>query len=147
MRNTGRMIGRFFSGVFISSVFCSGASAGDLVYQPINPSFGGDPFYSAHLLQTAEIQNKHINDGSEFDSLFEEPTAADKFANAINNTLISGAAGQLSDAIFKDGAPPSGNFAFDGAMVSYKTVNGRVKITVADGINTNVLDIPIPKKN
>ncbi|MFD2192048.1 curli assembly protein CsgF [Pistricoccus aurantiacus] len=144
MRNTARMV---FSGVLFSSVFCGIASAGDLVYQPINPSFGGDPFYSAHLLQTAEIQNKHVDDGSEFDSLFEEPTVADQFASAINNTVISGAAGQLSKAIFEDGAPPSGEFTMDGAMVSYKTINGRVKITIADGINTNVLDIPIPTKN
>ncbi|QEA38720.1 hypothetical protein FGL86_06275 [Pistricoccus aurantiacus] len=147
MRNTTRTIGVLFSSVFFSSAFCGLASAGDLVYQPINPSFGGDPFYSAHLLQTAEIQNKHVDDGSEFDSLFEEPTLADQFAESLSGTVISGAATQLNRAIFTDGAPPSGSFALDGAMVSYKTINGRVKITIADGINTNVLDIPIPTKN
>ena len=34
------------------------ASAQDMVYQPINPTFGGNPFNSAHLLGLANAQNK-----------------------------------------------------------------------------------------
>lgn len=120
------------------------ANAGELVYQPINPSFGGDPFNSSHLLQTAQIQNKHQDDGTDFGSLFEEPTAADKFADALQSTMIAGSAEQLSNAIFEDGAPPSGNFSLDGAMVTYDTINGRVIVKISDGINTNTIDIPKP---
>src|SRR3546814_18432932 len=31
----------------------------DIVYQPINPRFGGNPFNSAHLLGVASAQNKY----------------------------------------------------------------------------------------
>ncbi len=34
------------------------ALAQDMVYQPVNPSFGGNPFNSAHLLGIAGAQNK-----------------------------------------------------------------------------------------
>lgn len=124
--------------------FSIGAPAGDLIYQPINPSFGGDPFNSSHLLQTADIQNEYKDDGSDLDSLFEEETAADQFVSAMQGTMIAGASSELSDAIFQEGSPPSGSFFLDGASVSYKTVGSRVLVTVSDGIETNSFDIPKP---
>ncbi|MEM7170364.1 MAG: curli assembly protein CsgF [Pseudomonadota bacterium] len=37
--------------------------ASELLYKPINPSFGGNPFNSAHLLGTADRQNKFREEG------------------------------------------------------------------------------------
>ncbi|MBC7156547.1 MAG: hypothetical protein H5U20_03415, partial [Rhodobacteraceae bacterium] len=34
------------------------AIAGDLVYQPVNPSFGGNPGNSGHLLSIANAQRR-----------------------------------------------------------------------------------------
>lgn len=42
----------------------SSATAGDLVYQPVNPSFGGFPGNSAHLLNLADIQNQFTESSS-----------------------------------------------------------------------------------
>lgn len=39
------------------------AQAGDLVYQPIVPAFGGSPLYEDYLVGTAQIQNKHLPQG------------------------------------------------------------------------------------
>lgn len=128
-------------------LFSISVCAGDLTYRPINPSFGGDPFNSSHLLQMADIQNKHKDDGSDLDSLFGEESAADQFVSSIRSTMISGASSQLSDAIFEDGAPPSGTFRLDGATVTYETVNDRVYVKVSDGITTNSFDIPKPNTN
>jgi len=36
-----------------------GAHAGELVFRPLNPSFGGNPNLSAHFLNLAQIQNQH----------------------------------------------------------------------------------------
>ena len=33
------------------------AQAGNLIYQPINPSFGGDPFVGSYLLGKAQAQD------------------------------------------------------------------------------------------
>lgn len=128
-----------------SLIFSTSVAAGDLIYQPINPSFGGDPFNSSHLLQLADIQNEYKDDGSDLDSLFEEESAAEKFISAMQGTMIAGSSGQLSRAIFQDGAPPSGSFFLDGASVSYETVDNRVLVTVSDGIKTNSFDIPKPE--
>jgi curli production assembly/transport component CsgF len=37
----------------------STAFADDLVYTPVNPSFGGNPFNSSHLLGVANAQNDY----------------------------------------------------------------------------------------
>ncbi|MDV6319316.1 curli assembly protein CsgF [Chromohalobacter sp. HP20-39] len=133
----------FLGGALLATLgITPSALAGDLVYQPINPAFGGDPFYINYLMQTADVQNQYKDDGDDYSSLFEEETTADKFADAIRNTMIAGSASQLSEAIFQDGAPPSGSFSLDGAMVSYETVGDRVVVNISDGINTNVVNIP-----
>lgn len=128
-------------------LFPISACAGDLTYRPINPSFGGDPFNSSHLLQMADIQNQYKDDGSDLDSLFAEETAADQFVSSMQGTMISGASSQLREAIFEDGAPPSGTFTLNGATVTYETVNSRVLVKVSDGITTNSFDIPKPNTN
>ena len=35
------------------------ASASELIYRPTNPSFGGNPLNSSHLLGTANAQNDY----------------------------------------------------------------------------------------
>ncbi len=37
----------------------SAASAGQLIYTPVNPSFGGNPLNGKYLLGSAQAQNKH----------------------------------------------------------------------------------------
>ena len=118
------------------------ATASELVYEPTNPSFGGDPLNSSHLYQGAEIANT-FEDNS-LDSLLEGPSAAEEFAAALQSAVIGGTASQIANAIFQDGAPPSGVFALDGATVSYDTVGGNVIITINDGVTTSTLTIPKP---
>ncbi|WP_224826159.1 curli assembly protein CsgF [Cognatishimia sp. MH4019] len=48
--------------VLISSLFAGTAFAGDLIYRPINPAFGGNPNNFDYLLGTAQIQNQHLPD-------------------------------------------------------------------------------------
>ena len=86
-------------------LLCGTAAASELVYEPVNPSFGGDPLNSSHLYQGAEIANTFQDDS--LDSLFAEESAADEFAAALQSSLIGGAASQITDAIFTTGAPTS----------------------------------------
>jgi curli production assembly/transport component CsgF len=118
------------------------AVAVELNYQPVNPSFGGDALNSGHLYQGADIANTYQDDSLDF--LLEESTAADLFADALQSSVIAGAASQISNAIFQTGAPTSGIFTLDGATVSYETVGNNVVIRVNDGVKTDVLTIPKP---
>src|SRR3546814_12008146 len=73
----------------------SPALAQDMVYEPINPSFGGNPFNSAHLLGIANAQND-----------FKDPSSttgrseADLFSRQLQSRLLSALLLPIVDAIF-----------------------------------------------
>ena len=52
---------RLHAGIAFASVLmlAQQASASELVYQPINPAFGGNPFNGPFLIETATLQNGH----------------------------------------------------------------------------------------
>ena len=85
------------------------ASAGELVYTPINPSFGGNPGNSAHLLGLAGAQRNatasdaHSGAGGSGDGgtgTSTGSTDAQLFVQQLKGRLLSALAGQVTDAIF-----------------------------------------------
>ena len=52
---TGLLLRTALGAAFVFACTTS-AAAEDLVYTPVNPSFGGNPFNSAHLLGIANAQ-------------------------------------------------------------------------------------------
>ena len=85
---------------------CAGASAvgaTEMVYYPINPSFGGNPLYGPVLLNSALATNKHKDPDLESDSFgIEERTPLQDFQESLErsilNRLSSSAASKLFDA-------------------------------------------------
>lgn len=51
--------------VVAGALAVSAASAGNLRYEPSNPSFGGNPNLSSYLIGTAQIQNQFIADSGD----------------------------------------------------------------------------------
>lgn len=45
--------------VFTAALVANTAAAGDLIYRPVNPAFGGPSNNVDYLLGTAQLQNKH----------------------------------------------------------------------------------------
>ena len=48
---------RSFASLLAAALIASPALGGELVYTPVNPSFGGNPINGSHLLNTANAQN------------------------------------------------------------------------------------------
>src|SRR5690554_5223655 len=72
----------------------SGAAvAGELIYQPINPSFGGNPLLGNHLLNKAQAQDTHKDpDAPDFGrfsevDFFLQDLRADLINRAIDDAL------------------------------------------------------------
>ncbi len=61
-------------------------SASELVYTPINPSFGGNPLNSAHLLGVANAINDHK---APDDGLLDEQSDLERLAASLESRLIS----------------------------------------------------------
>jgi curli production assembly/transport component CsgF len=62
------------------------AFAGELVYTPRNPSFGGNPFYSSHLLGIAGAINKYEDPSSK---TVTTRSSAQEFERIIQSSLLA----------------------------------------------------------
>jgi curli production assembly/transport component CsgF len=125
-----------------SLIFWSGnASAQDLQYTPINPSFGGNPFNSSHLLGIANAQND-----------FKDPTSlasrdnseADIFARQLQSRLLSALSGQIVDAIFGENPQQHGVITFGGQTVEFTRGLEEVTLNITNEATGEVTTIVIP---
>lgn len=114
------------------------AEAGELVYKPINPNFGGNSFNDGILLGTANAQNK-------FTAKRKERDPTEQFVRSLQSRLFSSLASQVQDAIFGDDPKDSGSFTVGDQQVSF--VRGLETITLeisntASGSST-VIEVPV----
>lgn len=73
--------------LFLLTAISTIAIASELVYTPINPSFGGNPLNSSHLFNGANAINDYK--APKEDSLFEQESALDRLTSSLESRLIS----------------------------------------------------------
>ena len=88
-----------------SSVFLVGfllsncVYASNLVYKPVNPSFGGNPLNGSFLLSKAQSQNLHKA------PVFEQ-SYAERFQSSLERAYISKLVREITDLAFGDTCDP-----------------------------------------
>ena len=117
------------------------ATAGTLIYTPINPSFGGNPQNGPVLLNEAQAQN-HFTAPSNTSPGSTPLTQGQIFAQELTSQLYSSLANQITQAIFGENAAPSGTFSFQGTTITYNRVGGNIEITINDGTTTTSVTVP-----
>lgn len=115
------------------------AAAQDLSYKPINPTFGGNPFNSSHLLGIANAQNDYRDPNSTTGS-----SQGDIFARQLQSRLLSAVSSQLVDAIFGDNPQESGTFSLGGQTITFFRDLESVTITITDDATGEVTTIVVP---
>ncbi|WP_079253878.1 curli assembly protein CsgF [Endozoicomonas arenosclerae] len=71
---------------FSATLFTTTQSlASELVYSPVNPSFGGNPINGTYLISNAQSQNKHTS-GSSSSS---QRSSLDRFNDSLQSRLLS----------------------------------------------------------
>lgn len=114
-------------------------SASDMVYTPNNPSFGGNPFNSAHLLGIANSINKY-KDPNATDS--QDP--AQQFLRTLQSRLLSSLATQITDLIFGPNAQESGTIKFGDQMIEFVRGLDSVTLTITNLADGTVTEIVVP---
>lgn len=115
------------------------SAAQDISYQPIDPTFGGNPFNSAHLLGVANAQNDYRDPRSTANS-----SQADIFARQLQSRLLSALSSQIVNAIFGDNPQESGTIRFGGQTISFVRSLESVTLTITDDDTGEVTEIVIP---
>ncbi|WP_234272031.1 curli assembly protein CsgF [Billgrantia zhangzhouensis] len=113
-------------GLFLS---CSvGAQAGELIYRPINPSFGGDPLLGNHLLNKAQAQDTHKDPNAPDFGRFSE---VDFFLQDLRADLINRA---IDDALDPNN-PGGSESVIDNSSLNVRFVNvggGAFQMVITD---------------
>ena len=117
----------------------SPAVAQDITYQPVDPSFGGNPFNSAHLLGIANAQNDYKDPKATTTN-----TQADIFARQLQSRLLSALSSQIVDAIFGDNPQERGTISFGGQTIDFVRGLTEVTLTITDDETGEVTTIVIP---
>jgi curli production assembly/transport component CsgF len=121
-------------------VATNGASAQDLVYEPINPSFGGNPFNSAHLLGIANAQNDFRDPRSSASG----NSQADIFARQLQSRLLSALSSQIVEAIFGENPQQQGTISFGGQTIDFFRSLDSVTLNITNDETGEVTTIVIP---
>lgn len=120
------------------SMASGAAFAQQLVYRPINPSFGGNALNSGHLLGIANAQRP------EEDRSTPQTTTTDRFLQILQSRLLSSLALDVTDAIFGEDAQDSGTIQLDDISVSFVNTGTEVEIVINDVGTGEITEIIVP---
>ncbi|MDX1407499.1 MAG: curli assembly protein CsgF [Saprospiraceae bacterium] len=74
--------------VAVGLVLMASAGASELVYQPVNPNFGGNPLNGSHLLGSAQAQNDY-KDPDASRSGYQRPSELERLTSSLQSRLLS----------------------------------------------------------
>ncbi|MCW8995384.1 MAG: curli production assembly protein CsgF [Psychromonas sp.] len=109
-------------------------SATELIYTPVNPSFGGNPYNSSHLFNVANAINDYS--GPKVDYGYEPQSALDRLASSLESRLISEF---LADA----GAGNTGQLETDDFILSAVDIDGALLIRIEDKVTGESSEIQV----
>jgi len=125
---------------------CTGipAQGTDLVYRPINPSFGGDPLNGPSLLNSANAQNtfKDPEAVSPFGSQSQIQQFTDTLQRAILSRIASAVSGSVVDA---NGNLIPGTVTIGSISVTVVDLGTTLRITTIDSSSGQTTTFEIPK--
>lgn len=103
------------------------SNAQDLVYKPVNPSFGGDTFNYAWMLNSAEAQNKFREpDNSTSQSVLE------RFKSNLNSQLLNQVSSSVFQKQFGDKGIVPGSYTFGSLSVNIYPSNLGLVVDILD---------------
>lgn len=126
---------RFLAIAFASATVALGtttADAGSLVYQPVNPTFGGSPDNGAYLLSTANAVNKHQAPAT--DSSLTGSSPLSEFNQELEQAILSRLATSITSSIvgtngtLQPGTISTGQFTVQVQQIG----NGQLQVTTTD---------------
>lgn len=108
--------------------------AGPLVYQPVNPTFGGSPDNGIYLLDTANAVNKHQAPASTSANAFSSQSPLDQFNSQLEQAILSRLASSVTSSIVgPNGALQPGTITTGQFTVSVTNLgNGQLQVTTTD---------------
>ncbi len=107
--------------------------ASELIYNPVNPSFGGNPLNGSYLLGTAQAQNDH---GAGTGSRFSERSSLDRFASSLESRLLNQLIGDIGEG-------NSGTLVTQDFVVEILDEDGFLTVLITDLLTNETTEIEV----
>ncbi len=119
----------------LASTLTLNANAGELIYTPINPSFGGDPFMGSYLLGKAQSQDTNTDPNARG---IESLSSTERLIQSLESRLISQLISDVGTGEVSEGAFDSGEFS-----VVVRDEGGQLIVRVVDKVTGDVTNISV----
>ena len=116
------------------------ANATELIYTPVNPSFGGSPFNWSGLLQSATLQNKF----KEERPVRVPKTALERFTEQLEYSVFSRMANRIVNAAFGEDTLQPGEYIFGNYNMSVTTDASGITTVITEISTGNTTTVQIP---
>ena len=135
-----KLLGIF--GGFVGSLFLvSSVAATELVYEFVNPSFGGNPFNGPWLLQQAQLQNQF----KEKREVWWKPkTPLERFTEQLEYTVLSRLAQRIAEAAFGEEKLQPGEYTVGSYKISVTTDANGITVVITEISTGNITSIQVP---
>lgn len=110
--------------------------ATELVYTPVNPSFGGSPLNGPYLLNNAQAQNDHEDPSSRRLTQRSTPTALERFTSQLESRLLSQLLSNIQDG-------NTGSLVTEAFIIDMVDDGGLLTITITDRATGEVSEVVV----
>jgi len=147
---TMRKSARYILGavVFAGLVVPGGlATASELVWVPINPSFGGYAGNASWLMASAQIQNQHVKKAEPYKAPVSDPVK--DFETRLNSQLLYQLASKLVNEAFGENSllptdQSEAHYSVGTFKVDVATDLSKISVTLTDTTTGNTTTVEIP---
>ena len=130
-----------FVWILVGCVAAGGVHASEIVYTPINPTFGGNPLNASQLQAVASAQKPSAPAAT---TASTQQSTTQQFLQMLQSQLYASLANAVSNAITGSNAQAAGTIKLDNMQVSWNTTNGQKQITMTDYSTGQVTTITLP---
>ena len=132
---------KLFVWILTGCAFAGGVQASELVYTPINPTFGGNPLNASQLQAVASAQKPSAPTKT---TTATQKSTAQQFMQMLQSQLYASLANSVSNAITGTSSQAAGTIKLDTMQVSWNTIDGQKQITMTDYSTGQVTQIVLP---
>jgi curli production assembly/transport component CsgF len=120
----------------------SAAAASELLYTPVNPTFGGSPLNSTQLMSEAAAQKPSAPVKT---SKQTQQSTAQQFIQMLQSQLYASLANSVANAITGQNAQEAGTIKLNSMQLTWNTANGQTSIVMTDFATGQVTEITVPQ--
>lgn len=122
----------------------SDGNGSELVWSPINPSFGGNPYSAQWLLSSAQAQNNIKDPSRETRTSGYSRDPLENFKESLNRSILSRLSRQVTSDIFGESSLEEGHYEIGDYAIDVSPADDGVHIDIFDNATGNETTVVVP---